>query len=353
MKKVDGYLVIRSDNKTLDLDDVYNYLEDCKKNDKIKALHNLIITKFDLNKNVKLKNDELYDYISTLLKSNNPIEKNFDDKKDIYTSFYEAIIAGINNLSYYQSISNLSKTVASLGRSMVEIANMAYKSIFNDTLTKYVKELAKSLLPYKSESTVFKKNVEKLIKYGWVVTLEIEKTLLFNKISNRKDVNQIICGIYDDTKIKKIEKEIKEYLKFDSNLLRYFKEAKKDYVSKSYYSCAAMEFAIIDRLISMNSENRNIGHRGVNNLKELLINEDYYNEYINYSTICILTNLFEHAKDFTLSPNIFNRNMLDHGWMKRNIKPYECLQLLLVIQNLLYILNKETNIMQQTLENYI
>lgn len=42
--------------------------------------------------------------------------------------------------------------------------------------------------------------------------------------------------------------------------------------------------------------------------------------------------------------------MIDQGWSKRNIKPSECLQLVLIINNLLFILNNETSIMRETIK---
>lgn len=64
--------------------------------------------------------------------------------------------------------------------------------------------------------------------------------------------------------------------------------------------------------------------------------------YLNKTTLILLEKYFENANDFTLNEELLNRNMLSHGYMKRKIYDYECLQLLLVLNNLLFILNVET-----------
>lgn len=351
MEKVDGYIIIKNDDKSLSFDEISKYLEDCRKNNKRIALEKLIIKKFNLNKK-HLTKEEIMNFIRPILEDNKIINMYFDNENDIYNDFYDSLCVSINQFPYSKILSNISKTLTVFGRSLTKLASYSNESFNNEEFVNSLKKITKTLLSYQTaynDTKSIKDNLEKVIKYGWVVTFEIEDYILFNRITNKQKTNQAIYKLYNKSKIGKLEKEIIQYLKFDKYLLKYFNEAKTDFINKSYYSCAAMLFAIIDRLISMNFENKKTGVKGVEELDKILVNKEYYNGHLTYSTMNVLINIFSNANNFTLRPYIFNRNMLDHGWMKRYIYPHECLQLLLILKNLLYILNKETDIMPKTL----
>lgn len=353
MKAVDGYIVINNDTLSFSFNDLFSYLQECRKSNKKTALKKLIIKKFDLNINIKFTDVEIKKYLRDLLKSNKFVDKYYDDDDDFYNNFYEAVCIGIDNFPYSQRLDEISESISKLGRSMVDLVNNTCKVYFNEEAVQSLKDFSRVLLSFKNEfndSKSVRNNVDKMIEYGWVITFELEDYVLFNRVSNMERTNQDLCKFYNKSEIKKIEDEIIMYLKFDPFLIEYFNEAKTAFLNKLYYSCSTMLFAIIDRLISMNFEKRNIGKSGVNKLNDSLINEDFYNGHLTYSTMTVLINLYAPANDFKLSVEIFNRNMLDHGWMKRKVYSYECLQLLLVIKNLLFILNKETDIMPKTLK---
>ncbi len=350
MEKVDGYITIKND-KHFSIDDLHQYLIDSDKIGKIDALHKLLIKSLNLASNTILTSESASKYLNSILKNEEWIDKYYNKNLNIYNSFYNAVHKGIDNLSYSEAITNITKSLSTLSSTLVNIVKISYENIINNESLNSLRKLAQTLASIHYDSEEIKlvdKNVEKLIEYGWPVSFELED-YVFEKIPGKAKTNEIVKKYYTKQRISKIERTIRDYLKFDKYLMKYFKEAKKDFLNCSYYSCAVMLFAIIDRLISMNFSNE-IGIKGILLLKKKLKDVEFYNGYVNYSTVKVLFKLYADTNNFTLDKSQLNRNMIDHGWAKRNINPYECLQLLLIINNILFILNNETNIMSETLK---
>jgi len=353
MNEFDGYIKINN-KKHFSIEDIHQYLIDSRELNKRESLNKLLIKTLNFNSDTILSDELIKKYLFEILENEKYISNKFEDNNDLYEDFYNAVTKYINDLSYTESITNITKALATLGQSLTNIAKVTYENIFNEKVLDSLRKFAQTLasIHYNFEdSKLIDKNVEKLIKYRWVVSFELED-YVFENLCSKTKTNELVLQFYTKSRINKLEKEIIDGLSFDKQLVKYFKESKKDYLNKAYLSCVTLLFAIIDRLISMNF-NCKPGVSGIASLKKYLEKEEFYNGYVNYSTIKVLFELYEDTKNFTLEKEKFNRNMIDHGWSKRNIKPYECLQLILIINNLLFILNNETSIMQETLKQNI
>lgn len=371
MQNDKNYIVIKTDNH-LSFDEIEVYLEDCSNIGNEVALKKLISSHFNCDES-SLTEELITKYINKIIKEEKWIKDYLKSNLNVYDSFNEALITGMNTFNYEKSIEKINKSLVGLSKSILDISKNYYDNLFSNGLAEFAKIITeitknyyenilengiskffetinKSLesLDYKEEVKRLDKNVEKLISYGWPVSFEMED-YVFEELRNKRATNAIILNYYNKTKINHIEKEIIKSINFDKNLVRYFKEARKCYLVKSYYGCASLLFAIIDRIISMNF-GRYSGKQGIKKMTENNEIKDFSNIYVNYSTIKILESLFQNANDFKLDKKILNRNMLDHGWNQRKIEGYECLQLLLVLNNLLFILNNETNIMLNTMK---
>lgn len=182
---------------------------------------------------------------------------------------------------------------------MTNVARGTCTNIFNNNVLDSLRSFAQTLasIHYNSEDyKLIDKNIEKLIKYGWVVSFEL-KDYVFENLSGKIKTNELVLQYYTKSHIKKLEKEIIDGLSFDKQLVKYFRESKKDYLNKSYLSCVTLPFAIIDRLVSMNF-NCKPGVSGIASLKKHLEREDFYNGYVNYSTIKVLFELYKDTKKF-------------------------------------------------------
>ena len=346
MNEQNNYIVI--DNKeTISLEDLQIYFEESEKNDRVVALNNLLIKTFNLDGCTTLNEKDTKKYLTKLLKNEIYINKHFDNNKNnMYDEFYDAASKSLSDYSYLTAIDNINSLLSKLASYLVDVSNFYSKNIIdglNDKFLNTFKDIMSNIDIKPVDSEIIDKNVEKLISYNWVVSFEIEDYVSGN-VKSKTQMVEIITKYYTKNRIKTISRDMSEKLKFDKNLSRYFREASRCYKNKCYYSCASMMFAIIDRLISM-TFNKKPGIRDIKSLHKKLKTEEYYNLYVNYSTVKVLYDIYKETNDFSLPTKKLNRNMIIHGWAKRSVKPYECLQLLLIVKNLVFILNYELGIL--------
>lgn len=116
--------------------------------------------------------------------------------------------------------------------------------------------------------------------------------------------------------------------------------------NRQYKACALLLFGIIDaKLIRLQPKNTSKNRRAVGKsaVKELERKYKQKNnaEYFLYQTVyslgmleCLNT-FFADANDFHKEPIVINRNFLDHGMNRRNVRRKDCIQLFLVLYNLM------------------
>lgn len=119
--------------------------------------------------------------------------------------------------------------------------------------------------------------------------------------------------------------------------------------NKQYKACALMLFGLIDaKLIRVQSKNkgkRKVGAGAVRQLKTQF--EANKNEQVFYTMLfcsnlfACLETIFAYGNDFKDEPNTINRNFVDHGMNHSRIRKRDCVQLFLVLNNLMYFLSDD------------
>lgn len=119
--------------------------------------------------------------------------------------------------------------------------------------------------------------------------------------------------------------------------------------NKQYKACALMLLGLIDakliRVQSRSKGKRKVGASAVQQLKTRF--EENREEQVFYTMLfcsnlfACLETIFAYGNDFKDEPNIINRNFVDHGMNRRRIRKRDCIQLFLVLNNLMYFLSKD------------
>lgn len=115
-----------------------------------------------------------------------------------------------------------------------------------------------------------------------------------------------------------------------------------------YKACALMLFGLIDaKLIRVQPRNkkREVGSKAVHLLKtQFEGNKDEQVLYIMLfcsNLFACLETIFAYGNNFKDEPDIVNRNFADHGMNRRRIRKRDCVQLFLVLNNLMYFLSED------------
>lgn len=119
--------------------------------------------------------------------------------------------------------------------------------------------------------------------------------------------------------------------------------------NKQYKACALMLFGLIDakliRVQSRSKGKRKVGASAVRQLKTQF--EENKDEQVFYTMLfcsnlfASLETIFAYGNDFKDEPDIINRNFVDHGMNHKRIRKRDCIQLFLVLNNLMYFLSED------------
>lgn len=119
--------------------------------------------------------------------------------------------------------------------------------------------------------------------------------------------------------------------------------------NKQYKACALMLFGLIDakliRVQSRSKGKRKVGASAVRQLKTQF--EETKDEQVFYTMLfcsnlfASLETIFAYGNDFKDEPDIINRNFVDHGMNHKRIRKRDCIQLFLVLNNLMYFLSED------------
>lgn len=196
-------------------------------------------------------------------------------------------------------------------------------------------------LPYLSDEEKNKLigSYEQWGKYGWTIIPDSPLKLFYDEPLNSKEANKIaeqyckkedIASLFDDMRSKKIKKHDLE-------------EAISCFESKQYKACALIIFGIIDsKLIRMMPKPKNgkakraSGGRAVKTLNSKIIESEELTvfELLRFhNLISCLSTVFDDGKDFKEEPEIINRNYINHGMNRRNVRRRDCIQLFLLLNN--------------------
>lgn len=119
--------------------------------------------------------------------------------------------------------------------------------------------------------------------------------------------------------------------------------------NRQYKACALMLFGLIDakliRVQLRGNGNRMVGAGAVRQLKTRF--EGSKDKQVFYAMLfcsnlfACLETIFAYGNDFKNEPNIINRNFVDHGMNRRRIRKRDCIQLFLVLNNLMLFLSED------------
>jgi len=117
--------------------------------------------------------------------------------------------------------------------------------------------------------------------------------------------------------------------------------------NRQYKPCALLLFGLIEaKLIrKQTKEWRAVGIGAVKALKTQVEASDememFYTMLCYANLFACLETIFAKANNFKNEPVVINRNFLDHGMSNRRVRKRDCIQLFLVLQNLLLLMEKE------------
>ena len=181
-------------------------------------------------------------------------------------------------------------------------------------------------------------------KLGWTWFQDAPMNFYDNPPTDMKDANtkvKHLCttqgmeGIFSQLREQKINHEDLESAIFC-------------FRNKQYKACALMLFGLIDaKLIRVQPRNkkREVGSKAVRLLKtQFEGNKDEQVLYIMLfcsNLFACLETIFAYGNNFKNEPDIVNRNFADHGMNRRRIRKRDCIQLFLVLNNLMYFLSED------------
>jgi hypothetical protein len=144
----------------------------------------------------------------------------------------------------------------------------------------------------------------------------------------------------------------KEQVDILLNGLRLQKIKQKDldsaifcYENRQYKACALMLYSIIDaKLLRLQpNDNKRNAKKGVKKLSEKIQqNEDnmlLFQALKSANFIAFLETIFEYGNNFKDEPPIANRNYINHGMNRRDVRKRDCIQLFCGLYNLMEFLS--------------
>lgn len=198
-------------------------------------------------------------------------------------------------------------------------------------------------IPFFDEEWIREKRIsyEKWGEYGWTA-IDWASIVFFETIpATKKEVNAKAL-LYCDN--KHMEGLFSNLLETKGIKKKDLSEAIDDYRSKRYKSCACILFSLIDgiliRSMKKGERRRPSGENAAKKLNERITNaEETKNMVFNLLTwagvFTALISFFQPGDDFKQQPQILGRNWLDHGMLHRPVKKMDCIQLFLLLNNLI------------------
>lgn len=119
--------------------------------------------------------------------------------------------------------------------------------------------------------------------------------------------------------------------------------------NRQYKACALMLFGLIDakliRVQPRGNGTRMVGAGAVRQLKTQFEGSKdkqvFYTMLFCSNLFACLETIFAYGNDFKNEPNIINRNFVDHGMNRKRIRKRDCIQLFLVLNNLMLFLSED------------
>lgn len=174
--------------------------------------------------------------------------------------------------------------------------------------------------------------------YGWTSTDFLSEDILDLQPTNMAEANKKAKQILNSESIESLFEHMAALSSIKKSDLS---ELKENYYDKRYKSCALVGFAMIDsKLIRSQGrvvENRRLGNRGLEKLKEKYRNdiEGFFLLSLSASNLfSCLEKMFERSQNFRTQPTVINRHFLVHGMLHRRVTQRDAIQTVLAVYNL-------------------
>lgn len=181
-------------------------------------------------------------------------------------------------------------------------------------------------------------------KSGWTWFQDAPMSFYDNPPTDMKDANAKVKHLCTMQGMESIFSQLREQKINHEDL----ESAIFCFRNKQYKACALMLFGLIDaKLIRVQPRNkkREVGSKAVHLLKtQFEGNKDEQVLYIMLfcsNLFACLETMFAYGNNFKDEPDIVNRNFADHGMNRRRIRKRDCIQLFLVLNNLMYFLSED------------
>lgn len=227
----------------------------------------------------------------------------------------------------------------------------SFSDLFNETIVGLAEALKKIYLPEISEERKQEllDNYVAWGKYGWTclpdmpwyLFCEHPKSIGEANVSVRKyHSSEAMEEIFSELRMHKIKKE-----DLESAILCYR--------YKQYKACALLLFGIIDsKLIRKQQKGdgrRKSGEGAVRKIQKAFEKckdeESFYTMLKYVNLFACLSTFFANGNDFKKEPITINRNFIDHGMNSRSVRKRDCIQLFLLLKNLMdFMENKGSNL---------
>lgn len=209
----------------------------------------------------------------------------------------------------------------------------------------YAKQLSIITIPNISEERLnqLKTNYQEWGRIGWSVLPNAPYNFFGKFPSDINTANKMAIKYCN----KKSINELFNILRKQNVRTKDLESAIFCFENYQYKACAMMIFSLMDsKMIKNQSANKNrvVGLKAVKKLKIQLDEKTQDEQFMmlilyHFNLMTCLDTYFMHGDNFRKEPQIINRNYLDHGMNKREVRKRDCIQLFLALYNLLEFLD--------------
>lgn len=180
-------------------------------------------------------------------------------------------------------------------------------------------------------------------RFGWTWFQDAPFSFYDTPPINYADANDKVKSLCSQRHIEYLLDELRQQQVNKADL----KSAIFCYHNKQYKACALLLFGLIDakliRKQPLNEKRRKVGWGAVKQLRGQFegqqAEQEFYMILFFANLITCLETLFADGEDFKIEPCNINRNFVDHGMNRRRVRKRDCIQLFMVLNNLLFFLD--------------
>lgn len=291
---------------------------------------------------------EMAEQVRLLTEVHIPVFERLDEAWCIADSKYKALFEELNianrisdalkpTQAYLDAITDLS----ALHDLMPSFSDGLQKMLFEAELQQAVisEQLSVSFADIAQKAGICRSNLEQLGTYGWTIDWNAPVGVYLRTPSNIEAEDARLSKYFTRENVDDIIKSIQK-----STHDRVSKEAIMTFRRGCYHACALLLFSVIEREIirythAPDALNHVYGTKAITKFEGQIANNltnGSLKASASIGTIIALTELWKPATNFCETP-IINRNNLLHGMFHRDVTRLDCIKLLLVYNNVLWI----------------